>query len=139
LNNKNVKDIETNLATSGQSPITLTEENLADLIVDAIRDIKGQHIIKIDLREIDDSPADYFIICEGESTVKINAISHNIARRVKEEAGMKPGHLEGGPGAKWILVDYFSILVHIFYPETRAFYDLEGLWADGEVTEYSDL
>lgn len=124
---------------NSQTEVITKEENLADLIVDAIRDIKGEHILKIDLRQIDDAPAEFFIICEAESTVKINAIANNIIRRVKEELGMRPGHSEGGTGAKWILVDYFSTIVHIFYPETRAFYDLEGLWSDGIVSEYADL
>ncbi len=122
-----------------QTEVITKEENLADLIVDAIRDIKGDHILKIDLRQIADAPADFFIICEAESTVKINAIANNIIRRVKEEMNLKPGHSEGGSGAKWILVDYFSTIVHIFYPETRAFYDLEGLWSDGIVSEFADL
>lgn len=122
-----------------QTEVITKEENLADLIVDAIRDIKGEHILKIDLRQIADAPADFFIICEAESTVKINAIANNIIRRVKEEMNLKPGHSEGGSGAKWILVDYFSTIVHIFYPETRAFYDLEGLWSDGIVSEFADL
>ena len=122
-----------------QTEVITKEENLADLIVDAIRDIKGYHILKIDLRQIADAPADFFIICEAESTVKINAIANNIIRRVKEEMNLKPGHSEGGSGAKWILVDYFSTIVHIFYPETRAFYDLEGLWSDGIVSEFADL
>lgn len=115
------------------------DTELADLIVDAIQDIKGDQIVKIDLRKIKDAPADFFIICEAESTVKINAIANNVNRRVKEELGLKPGHLEGGPAAKWILVDYFSTLVHIFYPETRAFYDLEGLWSDGTITSYDSI
>ena len=115
------------------------DTDLADLIVDAIQDIKGDQIVKIDLRKIKDAPADFFIICEAESTVKINAIANNVNRRVKEELGLKPGHLEGGPAAKWILVDYFSTLVHIFYPETRAFYDLEGLWSDGTITTYDSI
>lgn len=119
--------------------VTNQDTDLADLIVDAIQDIKGDQIVKIDLRKIKDAPADFFIICEAESTVKINAIANNVNRRVKEELGLKPGHLEGGPAAKWILVDYFSTLVHIFYPETRAFYDLEGLWSDGTITTYDSI
>jgi len=71
--------------------------------------------------------------------VKINAIANNINRRVKEELNLKASHMEGGPGAKWILLDYFSTLVHIFYPETRVFYDLEGLWSDGVSTTYDSI
>lgn len=119
--------------------INLQDTALADLIVDSIQDIKGDQIVKIDLRKVPDAPADFFIICEAESTVKINAIANNIHRRVREEMDMRPGHMEGGPAAKWILVDYFSTLVHIFYPETRAFYDLESLWSDGVTTTYDSI
>ena len=108
-------------------------------IIAAIQEKKGEDIISLDLRKINEAVADFFIICEAESTVKINAIANNIIRRVKEEMNLKPGHSEGGSGAKWILVDYFSTIVHIFYPETRAFYDLEGLWSDGIVSEFADL
>jgi ribosome-associated protein len=121
-------------------PINEVEDSvLADLIVDAIQDIKGENIVKIDLRSVSDAPAQYFIVCEAESTVKINAITNNIYKRVREELGIKPGHMEGGPSAKWNLVDYFSTIVHIFYPETRAFYDLEGLWSDGIFTTYDSI
>lgn len=112
---------------------------LEQLIIDAIQDIKGQNIIKIDLKDVEDSAADVFIICEGESVTKINAICNNIVRKVKDQMRINPGHLEGGNGAKWILVDYFSVVIHIFYPETRGFYDLEGLWADGKFTAYENV
>lgn len=112
---------------------------LADLIIDAIQDIKGDNIIKIDLRKVKDAPSQFFIICEAESSVKINAITNNIHKRVFSEFGLKPGHMEGGVMAKWNLIDYMSIIVHIFYPETRAFYDLEGLWSDGEFTTFDSL
>lgn len=116
-----------------------SETELSEVIIDAIQDIKGANIVKIDMRKVQDAPAEYFIICEGESVTKINAIANNIQKRLKNELGLKPGHMEGGVGAKWILLDYFSILVHIFYPETRAFYDLEELWSDGLFTNYENL
>jgi len=127
------------LEQTKQQAINTQETELADLIVDAMQDIKGDQIVKLDLRNIKDAPADFFIICEAESTVKINAIANNINRRVKEELNLKANHMEGGPGAKWILLDYFSTLVHIFYPETRVFYDLEGLWSDGVTTTYDSI
>ncbi|MCO6461528.1 MAG: ribosome silencing factor [Saprospiraceae bacterium] len=117
----------------------IEETVLADLIVDAIRDIKGDNIVKIDLRKVADAPAPFFIICEAESSVKINAITNNIYRRVFEELGLKPGHMEGGSAAKWNLIDYLSIIVHIFNPEARVFYDLEGLWSDGDFTTFDSV
>lgn len=114
-------------------------ESVNELIIDAIRDIKGKNITKIDLTKIDDAPARYFIICEGESTVQVNSIASNIQKRVKEEWGMRNDHLEGVKESKWILIDYFDTIVHVFYPETRSFYDIEGLWSDGHFVEYQNL
>ena len=113
--------------------------DLNDLIVDSINDIKGKRITKLDLRKLDDAATDFFIICEGESNTQIKALAENIHRRVKEELGVHPNHVEGQNGAKWILVDYFSTVVHIFYPETRTFYDLEDLWSDAMVTHYESM
>ena len=113
--------------------------DLNEIIIDSIRDIKGKSITRLDLTALDDAPADYFIICEGESTTQIKALADNINKRIKEEIGLKPSHVEGLGNAKWILVDYFSTVVHIFYPETRSFYDLEDLWSDAKVTYYESL
>lgn len=114
-------------------------ENINDLIIDAIQDIKGQNILKIDLSKIEDAPARYFIICEGESTVQVSSIAQNIQKRVKEEWGVRNDHLEGMKESKWVLIDYFDTIVHVFYPETRGFYDIEGLWSDGHFVEYQNL
>lgn len=114
-------------------------EQLIDLIIDSITDIKGQNILKIDLRQIEDSPTDYFIICEGSSNTQVRAIADRIQERTKKEALTPAGHIEGNQYNTWILLDYFDTVVHVFYSETRAFYDLEDLWSDGVVTEYDSL
>lgn len=115
------------------------DQTLNNLIIDAIQDIKGKNIVKLDLRHIDDAPADFFIICEGDSTTQIKAISLNIEKRCREELALKSIHVEGLLGAKWVLVDFFNTVVHVFYPETREYYDLEDLWSDAEVTSYKDV
>lgn len=112
---------------------------LNDLIIDSIRDIKGNAIVKIDLRKLDDAPTDFFILCEGDSNTQIRSIAENINKRLKQEAGLFPSHLEGLQHAKWICIDYFSTVVHIFYPETRSFYALEELWSDAVFTEYETI
>lgn len=111
---------------------------LNELIIDSIQDIKGKNIVKIDLRSLPEAPADFFIICEGESTTQVSAIAGNVYKRVKNEMGCIP-HREGQDAATWILVDYFDTIVHVFYPETRALYDLEDLWSDAEFTEFQNL
>lgn len=109
-----------------------------ELIIDCITDIKGKNIVLLDLRELDDAPTDFFIICEGESTTQVRAIAGRIERRLKDELKLHPAHVEGTQHAKWICMDYLDTVVHIFYPETRRFYDLERLWGDAIRTEYDN-
>lgn len=114
-------------------------ETINEHIIDAITDIKGKNIVQLDLRKLDDASAEYYIICEGESTTQVRAIAANIKKRLKDEAGVYTVHTEGEAEAKWVLIDYFDVVVHVFYPETRAFYDIEDLWSDAAVTEYENL
>ena len=112
---------------------------LNDVIVDAIQDIKGKKIVKIDLRRLHDAPTDYFIICEGESNVQVRAITDSIYRKIKETFQTTPSHIEGGLQSTWVVMDYFDIVVHVFHRDTRNFYELEDLWSDGQVKEYVDI
>ncbi len=124
-------------ATQDQETISSLE--LTDLIVDCIQDIKGKNIVKMDLTDIDDAPTDFFIVCEGDSTTQVSAIAGNVEKRLKDEVGVRPAHVEGKVSAKWVLIDYFNILVHVFYPETRRHYEIEELWRDAKTTEYQDI
>ena len=117
----------------------LSTEAINDLIIDSIQDIKGKRILKLDLRKIPDSPADYFIICEGDSTVQVKAIANNVERRVKYEGFLRPAAKEGESTARWICIDYYNVVVHVFHRETRSFYELEDLWSDAIFTEYESL
>ncbi|MCB0661605.1 MAG: ribosome silencing factor [Saprospiraceae bacterium] len=117
----------------------LSTDSLNEIIIDSIQDIKGKNIVKLDMRELHDAPADYFIICEGESSTQVKAISERIHMRVKEETGTLPTHVEGKGHASWICVDYFTTVVHVFYKEKREFYELEDLWSDAKFTEYDNL
>ena len=122
-----------------KNPNGNADQTLYNWIIDAIQDIKGKNVVKLDLRKLDDAPADFFIICEGESSTQVKAISENIFKKLKEKMNLKPNHTEGMDGAKWILVDFFDTVVHVFYPETRAFYEIEELWGDAEVTQYENI
>lgn len=115
-------------------------DDLNELIIDCITDIKGKHIVKLDLRALEDAPADFFIICDGDSTTQIRSIAEHIHARVKAETGLYPG---GGPeglqNAKWVCLDYITTVVHIFHRETREYYALEDLWSDAKISEYANL
>lgn len=105
-------------------------------ILKAIKDKKGEEIVSLDLRKIDEAVADFFILCEAKSHIQIKAIADNIAEIVREECDEKPYHQENGD--QWTLVDYVNVVVHIFQHEQRNFYDLESLWEDAERMEHKD-
>ena len=117
----------------------LNLEEMNDLIVDSIQDIKGKNIVKLDLRKLEDTPTDFFIICSGDSNTQLKAIAGNIHKRLKEEANITPFKKSGSQSDTWILVDYFNTVVHIFHPEAREFYELEDLWSDAQLTEYENI
>lgn len=127
------------ITQSRASEVQDPQQDLSDLIVDSIQDIKGKNIVKMDLRHLDDRPADYFIVCEGDSSVQVKAIADNISKRAKQELAMYPSNVEGASGAKWILVDFFDVVAHVFHPEAREYYQVEELWNDAHTTEYEDL
>jgi ribosome-associated protein len=121
-----------------KQPSVDTEE-LNELVIDSIHDIKGKNVVKLDLRHLEEAPSDYFIICEGDSNTQVKAIADNIYRRIKDEMGILPNHTEGQRESLWICIDYFTTVVHIFYREKRGFYDLESLWSDAKFVEYETL
>ena len=114
-------------------------EQLNDAIVDAMQDIKGKKIVKIDLRKLHDAPTNYFIICEGDSNVQVRAITDSVFRKLKDLHQTTPSHIEGGTQSTWVVMDFFDIVVHVFHRDTRGFYELEDLWSDGKLTEYADI
>lgn len=135
VNNSNSIILNTSATNAPVQTSAKTEERLA-LILDSIQDIKGKKIVRMDLRKLHDRPADFFFVCEGDSTTQVSSISNNVQKRMKQELGELPKTATGGRHANWICLDYFDVVVHVFYPETRAFYELEDLWSDAEITTY---
>lgn len=109
------------------------------LIIDSIQDIKGKKISKLDLRHLHDAPANYFIICEGDSVVQVKSIADHVFRNLKTTANELPSSFEGATSANWVCLDYFDTIVHIFHRDARKFYQLDELWSDARLTEYEDL
>lgn len=114
------------------------EDLLLNVIIDSIKNKKGKKIVSIDLREIDNSVCDYFVICHADSTTQVSAIAEEIRKKTKEEANQSAHHVEGISNSHWVLIDYLQIVAHIFLDEYRRFYHLEELWADGILTEHED-
>lgn len=115
---------------------SFSPEQLNELIIDCIQDIKGKKILKLDLRALPEAPTDFFFICEGESNTQVKAIADNIQKRLKHEAGQYASNVEGERQAHWICLDYFTVVIHVFYRPAREFYQLAELWSDAKITEY---
>lgn len=112
---------------------------LTDHIIEAIQDKKGSGVTVIDLESIACASASEFIICQGKSTSQVSAIADNIREQVFEQLGIKPFNYDGYRNSQWIVIDYGNIMVHVFLPETREFYNLEDLWSDAPVHNYPDI
>jgi len=114
------------------------EKNLLDSVVKGIFEKKGQNVLKVDLRKLDNRITDYFIICHGSSTTQVGSISESVEDTVKKATGEKPFHTEGSENCFWVLLDYGNVIVHIFLEEYRNFYSLESLWADATISVLED-
>ncbi|MCC2590557.1 ribosome silencing factor [Chryseobacterium sp. MFBS3-17] len=103
-------------------------------IVDAIQDTNGEDIMIFDLSGIENSVAETFVICSGNSNTQVSAIAGNIEKKVRNELQERPWHVEGSENAMWVLVDYVSVVVHVFQKQVREYYDIEELWGDAKIT-----
>ena len=110
-------------------------DELIALILQGIEEVKGHEINLLDLREIENTVCDYFIICEGTSNTQVNAIVNSIQKKVSKEHKDNPWHIEGNDNAEWVLMDYVNIVVHVFQKHIREYYDIESLWGDAKTTQ----
>lgn len=109
-------------------------DDLIALILHGIEKVKGIDTNLLDLREIENTVCDYFVICNGTSNTHVNAIVSSIQKTVSKSIHDKPWHVEGSENAEWVLMDYVNVVVHVFQKQIREFYDIEGLWGDAKVT-----
>jgi len=113
-------------------------EILVDIAIKGLQDKKGKNIICVDLRELDNSVCDFFILCTGTSNTQVNALADSVSEKVRKSINEKPWHFEGFGNAEWIILDYVTTVVHIFQQEARNFYNLEELWADAKITKIEE-
>lgn len=106
------------------------DDSLLLSIIEGIEEVKGHDIKILDLRNIEAAIADYFIVCTGTSTTQVEAIARSAENFTRKQLDERPRRVEGVRNAQWVLMDYFSIIVHVFYEPMREHYDIEGLWAD---------
>lgn len=114
-------------------------KKLIEQITEGIQDKKGKKIVIADLTQIDDTICNYFIICQGNSPSQVTAIVESVKEFARKGAHAKPHAVDGLRNAQWVAMDYSDVLVHVFLPETREFYNLETLWADARLTQIPDL
>lgn len=122
-----------------KSAVRLTRNSkIIKTILAAIQEKKGQHIVSLDLRKINEAVADFFIICEAGSQPQVRAIAEQVEDRVKEICGENPYRHEGYSNLQWVLIDYVNVVVHVMLPENRKFYRLEEMWSDASVENHED-
>lgn len=127
------------LTNRKKSAARLTKSSkIIKTIIAAIQEKKGENIISLDLRKINEAVADFFIICEADNGTQIKAIADNIEDRVREKCDENPYHHEGLQNLQWVLIDYVNVVVHVMHPESRKFYSLEEMWSDAPSQEHKD-
>jgi ribosome-associated protein len=110
-------------------------ETLSDVIVKGMQEKKASDIVVMDLRKIKNAVADFFVICSGNSDKQLDAISDSIDAEVFKSFQENPWHTEGKNNKEWMLLDYINVVAHVFRKDRRAFYALERLWGDADITE----
>ncbi|MEX1111496.1 MAG: ribosome silencing factor [Chthoniobacterales bacterium] len=111
-------------------------ETIAFAAAHAASDKKAEDIRIIDLRKVS-SFADYFVICTGTSDPHLKAIGSEIREKLRDNLGLT-AHSDGCPASQWVVLDYHGVIIHIFQPDKREFYDLESLWRDAPRVRFED-
>lgn len=105
-------------------------------IIHAIQEKKGEKILSLDLKKINEAVTDYFIICQASNPIQLKSIADSVEDEVKEKCKEAPYKHEGRQGEQWILIDYINIVVHVMLEEPRKFYRLEEMWSDASIVEH---
>ncbi|MEI5984740.1 MULTISPECIES: ribosome silencing factor [Sphingobacterium] len=111
-------------------------EKLADIVIHGMQEKKGNEIVRLDMREVNGTLSDYFVICHADSTAQVNAIAKSVEDEVYKAFNQDPWHKEGQGNGEWILLDFVDVVVHIFQTEKRSHYRMEDLWGDAEASSY---
>ena len=110
--------------------------SISELVGYGIQEKKGNEIVRLDLRNIKSSVADYFVICHAESSTQVNAIAQSVEDEVFKALKLEPWRKEGLQQSEWIILDYIDVVVHIFKTDKREFYGIEDLWGDAEIKSF---
>lgn len=110
-----------------------TSDILANVIIEGMREIKAKEIVSLDLRGLESSVCDFFIVCHGTSNTHASAIADSVIEETLKTVKEKPWHKEGLTNGDWILLDYGNVVAHIFQKEIREYYNIEKLWGDANI------
>ena len=113
-------------------------EKLSKAVVKGMQEKKATDIVILDLRNVKNAIADFFVLCSGGSDKQLDAISESIDEQVYKAVKENPWHVEGKNNKEWMLLDYINVVAHVFRKDRRQFYALEKLWGDAEITEIED-
>ncbi|KAB2825711.1 MAG: ribosome silencing factor [Bacteroidales bacterium] len=117
----------------------IENEQIVKNIVEGIQERKGKEIVVVNMNRLKEAPCSYFVICEGDSNIHVNAVALSIKEYVQEKMAVKPYAADGFENAEWIAMDYGSIIVHVFQRHARQYYDIEHLWADADLQKIENL
>ncbi len=110
--------------------------HISEFIIQGMQEKKGNEIVRLDLRDIHHSVADYYVICHADSANQVKAIASSVEEEVYKALKLDPYRKEGLEHGEWILLDYIDVIVHIFRTEKRQYYGIEELWGDAEMKNY---
>jgi len=114
-------------------------EILSEVVVKGMQEKKASNITVMDLRDVKNAIADFFVICSGNSDTQLDAIAESIDKEVSEKLKQNPWHREGTQNKEWVLLDYVDVVAHIFKPDKRDYFGLENLWGDAEIHKVEDV
>ncbi len=114
-------------------------DELLEAVVKGIQEKKGQDIVIVDLRKIEDTICSYMVICQGGSPMQLDAIVDSVEETSRKDVNLKPIGVEGEGYSDWVVVDYGDVMLHAFLPEARDYYQLETLWEDADIERISNL
>ena len=109
---------------------------LSEIAIQGIQEKKGHDIVRLDLRDLNSSVSDYFVVCNADSSTQVKAIADSVEDEIYKLTQTNPWRKEGFENAEWIILDYLDVVVHIFKTEKRDFFGIEDLWGDAETTTY---
>ena len=109
---------------------------ISELAIHGMQEKKGNDLVRLDLRNVNSSVADYFVICHADSATQVKAIANSVEEEIYKAVQQDPWRKEGLEYGEWILLDYVDVVIHIFRTDKREFYGVEDLWGDAEIKSY---